>query len=214
MRHFLTIGLVLAAVTILAATARAADGPATGAAAPAGPAPIYTKSNAPAAPKLEDLPLKASVERHGITWTFEKPARCGQFVNGDWYVVGPVTVVAMDPKPVYDGKDVRNGSMLNPPALGMSQAFDTRSIKPESFKKDLLAKLPVAMKPGDSLVSAISEAKARKDGEAIGYRGFEGLKGEKPDAAVCAELKKINEQITGHAAELLADPTKADALLK
>jgi hypothetical protein len=49
---------------------------------------------------------------------------------------------------------------------------------------------------------------------AIGYRGFEGLGDQKPDAAVMAELKKIDEQITSHAAELLADPAKAETLLK
>lgn len=36
----------------------------------------------------------------------------------------------------------------------------------------------------------------------------------KPDPAVMAELKKINDQITSHAAELLADPSKAESLLK
>ena len=45
---------------------------------------LYTSANAPAAPRLEDLPLKASVSQYGITWTFEKPARVGQFINGDW----------------------------------------------------------------------------------------------------------------------------------
>ena len=62
---------------------------------------LYTQDNAPATPKLEDLPLQESVSQYGITWTFEKPARVGQFVNGDWYVVGPVTVKAIDPTPLY-----------------------------------------------------------------------------------------------------------------
>ena len=53
---------------------------------------LYTKDNPPATPRLEDLELKASVSQWGITWTFDKPARVGQFVNGDFYVVGPVTV--------------------------------------------------------------------------------------------------------------------------
>src|ERR1035437_7195370 len=94
---------------------------------------IYTKDKAPAAPKLEELPLKDSVSQWGITWTFEKPARVGQFINGDFYVFGPATVVQIDPKPLYgseipegeldsrdkaqkEGERVRNGFMLNPPA--------------------------------------------------------------------------------------------------
>jgi hypothetical protein len=36
---------------------------------------------------------------------------------------------------------------------------------------------------------------------------------ERPAAAL-AELKKINETITAHAAGLLADPAKAESLLK
>jgi hypothetical protein len=135
--------------------------------------PVYTQDNAPAAPGLEDLPLKQSVSQYGITWTFEKPARAGQFVNGDWYVVGPVTVRAIDPKPLYgaeiprrelDGMDkerpqdqrVRNGFMLNPPAE-MKVAYDS-GVR-NWFDPSLIQRLPVAMKPGDSLVSTISMPK-------------------------------------------------------
>ena len=62
---------------------------------------IYTKDNPPVTPKLEDLAARESVSQHGMTWTFDKPTRVGQFINGDWYVVGPVTVTAIDPKPLY-----------------------------------------------------------------------------------------------------------------
>jgi hypothetical protein len=140
---------------------------------PARPAVIYTKANAPATPKLDDLPLKASVSQYGITWTFEKPCRVGQFVNGDWYVVGPATVQAIDPPPTY-GKDiakrqldhmdkerkeeqrVRNGFMLNPPAA-MKVSYDS-GIR-NYFDPSLIGRLPVAMKAGDSLVSTISMPK-------------------------------------------------------
>ncbi len=135
--------------------------------------PIYTKANAPATPKLEDLPLKDRVSQYGITWTLEKPARVGQFVNGDWYVVGPTTVVAIDPKPLYgneipknqlDDRDrerpeaqrVRNGFMLNPPAA-MKVAYDS-GVR-NWFDPSLIQRLPVAMKPGDSLVATISMPK-------------------------------------------------------
>ncbi|HUT57248.1 MAG TPA: hypothetical protein VNA25_05175 [Phycisphaerae bacterium] len=134
---------------------------------------MYTKDNPPATPKLEDLPLKGSVSQYGITWTFEKPARVGQFVNGDWYVVGPVTVKALDPKPLYgdeipeielDHMDleravaqrVRNGFMLNPPAK-TKVAYDS-GIR-NWWDPSLIGKLPVAMKAGDSLVATISMPK-------------------------------------------------------
>ena len=131
---------------------------------------VYTKDKPPAAPTLESLPLKESVTQYGITWTFEKPARVGQFVNSDFYVVGPVTIRAIDPKPLY-GKDipegelgardkaqkedqrVRNGFMLNPPAA-MKVAYDSSTRN--WFTPSLVQRLPVAMKAGDSLVSTVS----------------------------------------------------------
>ncbi len=105
------------------------------------PVIVYTKKDAPATPKLDELPLWQSVSQHGITWTFEKPARVGRFIGGDWYVVGPVTVAAIEPKPLYgdeiprrelDHMDkerspehrVRNGLMVNPPAE-MKVAYDS-----------------------------------------------------------------------------------------
>ena len=71
---------------------------------------VYTKDKPPATPRLEDLELKGSVSQWGITWTFDKPARVGQFVNGDFYVVGPVTVVKIDPAPRY-GKEVADDEL-------------------------------------------------------------------------------------------------------
>ena len=137
------------------------------------PTVIYTSDNAPATPKLEDLPLKESVSQYGITWTFDQPAHVGQFINGDWYVVGPVTVKAIDPRPLHgkeiskgqlDGRDrqhpekqwVRNGFMVNPPAQ-MKVAYD--SGVQNWFEPSLIQHLPVALKPGDSLVSTISMPK-------------------------------------------------------
>jgi hypothetical protein len=137
------------------------------------PAIVYTKENAPATPKLEDLPLKQSVSQYGITWTFQRPARVGRFINGDWYVVGPVTIEQIDPKPLYSSEiprreldrmdrertqeqRVRNGFMLNPPAK-MEVAYDS-GVR-NWFNPSLTQKLPVPMKPGDSLVSTISMPK-------------------------------------------------------
>ena len=49
---------------------------------------IWPGSWCPAAPAKEDeLPLKDRVSQYGITWTFAAPARVGQFINGDFYVV-------------------------------------------------------------------------------------------------------------------------------
>jgi len=135
--------------------------------------PVYTSEHPPATARQEELALRQSVSQYGITWTFDKPARVGQFVNGDWYVVGPVTIAAITPQPLYaeeipeielDHMDlerpvaqrVRNGFMLNPPAA-MRVSYDS-GVR-NWFDPSLIQKLPVPMKPGDSLVSTISMPK-------------------------------------------------------
>jgi hypothetical protein len=97
----------------------------------------------------------------------------GQFVNGDWYVVGQANVTAVEPKPLYGkeipddqldpmdlerkvGQRVRNGFMLNPPAE-MKVAYDS-GVR-NWFDPSFIGHLPVDMKPGDSLVSTISMPK-------------------------------------------------------
>jgi len=110
---------------------------------------IYTPENAPSAPSLEELPMQQTISQHGITWTLAKPARVGRFVNGDYYVVGPVTVTQITPG--WDG--TANGSMLNPQPLTGNTGLDSRL---HGFKAELQTPVPIEMKPGDSLVSSIS----------------------------------------------------------
>ena len=116
--------------------------------------------------------LTDTITQYGIAWHLAEPAQVGQFVNGDYYVVGPVTVDAITPEPLYDDQIpaseigpretewrtddqtfVRNGFMLNPPA-DTDSAYDS-AIR-NYFRPDLVQHLPVAMQPGDSLVSTIS----------------------------------------------------------
>jgi|GEM_PF-2698926 len=92
------------------------------------------------------------VSQYGITWTFDRPYRVGQFVNGDWWVCpdtpeGTVVVVTIDPVP-----GVRNGSELNP-IPGKYQGFDARLY---DYDPSLTVRTPLAIIPCDRLVSAIS----------------------------------------------------------
>jgi len=89
------------------------------------------------------------VSQYGITWTFSAPAQVGQFVNGDWWVIGPVTVSSVSPAPANG----RHGSVLNPPA-GRDVGYDSRF--PYNYNAALRASFPLTMNPGDSLVSTIS----------------------------------------------------------
>lgn len=67
----------------------------------------------------------ASVSKDGITWTFSQSVPVGQFVNGDYYVVGPVTITAIDPAPTASSL-YENGSVLNLPTANSKSGFDSR----------------------------------------------------------------------------------------
>ena len=95
--------------------------------------------------------IKSSITQHGITWTFSKQVTVGQFVNGDYYVVGDVTITNIDPLPAHD----RNGSVLNLPVNIQRTGFDSRT-EGNRYDKTLRANLPINMKAGDSLISTIS----------------------------------------------------------
>jgi hypothetical protein len=55
------------------------------------------------------------VSKDGITWTFDKDYQVGQFVNGDYWVIGPVKINQIS---------ATGGSMVNP--MPQRQAYDSR----------------------------------------------------------------------------------------
>jgi len=89
-----------------------------------------------------------SVDQYGITWQFAEPAQVGRYVTGDWWVAGPVTVVAISPTPGPG----RSGSVVNPPA-GKRQGYDERI---SGYDATLRVKLPLVLQPDQSLVSTAS----------------------------------------------------------
>jgi hypothetical protein len=101
----------------------------------------------------------SSISKDGITWTFSQAVPVGQFVNGDYYVVGPVTVTAIDPAPTTS-TPYENGSVVDLPTANGKSGFDSRlnDGTDESwwFDATLRSYPPISLKPGDSLVSSIS----------------------------------------------------------
>jgi len=113
------------------------------------------------------------ISQYGITWKFDREYQVGQFVNGDWWVVGPVKVVSVTPEPgpappnevndltvnewgdsgLHDNKDRRNGSMvvMNP---GPSQGYDSRGI---SYDPNASITFPYELDVDRSMISSISE---------------------------------------------------------
>jgi hypothetical protein len=100
-----------------------------------------------------------SITKDGVTWTFAMPVSAGQFVNGDYYVVGPVTVTGISPAP-ENAAPYMNGSVLDLPTADGKSAFDQRlnDGTDESYWFNAADRVvpPLALKPGDSLVSSIS----------------------------------------------------------
>lgn len=114
------------------------------------------------------------ITQHGVTWTFAEPVEAGRFITGDWWVVGPATVVAVSPASgalptalARDGADIasrygaaamrddrsmRNGSMLSPKP-GREQGYDSRL---KNYNPSLGVVFPCKLTAGDSLVSSIS----------------------------------------------------------
>ena len=112
--------------------------------------PAYGQATRLEQPELE---VTYTVTRHRITWKFSEKVRVGRFVNGDYYVVGPVTVAEVDP-PAADGK---NGSVLNVPLDAGISPFDSRvpGGRGKGYQT-IRTELPIRMKPGDALLSSIS----------------------------------------------------------
>ncbi len=46
-----------------------------------------------------DALTTTSLSQFGITWNFSQPVTYGQFVNGDYWVIGPVMVTSVSPTP-------------------------------------------------------------------------------------------------------------------
>lgn len=124
-----------------------------------------TSKSAPAsvtitAPASSPSPGTAtSVTKDGVTWTFSAPVPVGQFVNGDYYVVGPVTITAISPAPTRSSPYL-NGSVKNLPSANGKSGFDSRlnDGTDESwwFDATLRSYPPITLNPGDALVSSIS----------------------------------------------------------
>ena len=107
-----------------------------------------------ASPALSDLPLKDSISIDGITWTFSQPVPVGRFINGDYYVVGAVTIVDINPLPTVSNG--RHGSVLNMPVNNNSLSpFDSR-VSSNRYAPQLRVYPPFTMQPGDALISSVS----------------------------------------------------------
>jgi len=103
---------------------------------------------------------------------FDRPVKSGQFVTGDWWVVGPVTVARITPPPgpvsgetdlelglnrwgdtsLKNDTRMRNGSAVVL-QCGGRHGYDSRS---GSYSPELSLTLPYTLEPNRSLISTVS----------------------------------------------------------
>jgi len=120
---------------------------------------------------------RQQLSQYGVTWQFDRPVKSGQFVTGDWWVVGPVTVVSITPAAgpapqddkaeikldrwgntsMRDDNRMRNGSMVIL-ECGPGHGYDSRSA---GYSPELVIKAPYTLEVNRSLISTISNKALR-----------------------------------------------------
>ncbi len=106
--------------------------------------------------------LVNQVSQYGITWTFDREYLSGQFVSGDFWVIGPVTVLAVNPRPSTADGIHRNGSMINP--RNGAQSYDSGAgYFGHPYDDGSGVRYPASIETASSLVSAISVMPTRED---------------------------------------------------
>lgn len=90
------------------------------------------------------------IVQYGIAWTFDRQVEYGRYANGDFWVLGPMTVTRIDPG--FDG--AHHGWEVNPTDTTL-QGFDARIA---DFDRTRVPSLPYAASSGQSLVKGSSKA--------------------------------------------------------
>jgi hypothetical protein len=109
----------------------------------------------------------SSVTQDGITWNFSTAKTVGQFVNGEYWVVGPVTITSITPS--FNTTTKANGWQVNPPLVGNAEPADMR-IGGQSFDGDgeayhpeMMPSFPYTATAGQSIVKAVSLPKPNSE---------------------------------------------------
>ena len=94
----------------------------------------------------------SSISQHGITWFFDREYSCGAFANGDYWVLGPVTITRIAP----DFADGNNGWEVNP-KVQSRQGFQSNG---PHYDPSLMPALPYTATGSQSIVKVIGGNKA------------------------------------------------------
>ena len=104
------------------------------------------------------------ISQFGITWTFDREYEYGRFANGDYWVVGPVRIVDIDPRSTTVGGRIVHGSMINPDPTSATNGYDSAlsGTYVESLNagrpngRTISSSNPLVVQPRSSLISVES----------------------------------------------------------
>ena len=121
---------------------------------------------------LQAVEMREAISQYGVTWTFDKAYPTGQFITGDFWVVGPVRVISVTPKPGPVDADamvskknhfgdtvlkpdtrMRNGSMVVVTFSG-NHAYDSRM--QGNYDETFASVFPLSLEVERSLISTVS----------------------------------------------------------
>lgn len=112
-------------------------------------AQIWKPYNLRVSTKVTAIWMHNRITVDGITWVFNKPHITGQFANGDWWVLGPVTIDSINPP--FDGEN--NGWEVNPVVSG-GQGFQS-GCQGNGFTPSLVPPLPYNADPSKGIISIV-----------------------------------------------------------
>ena len=107
----------------------------------------------------------SSISQFGITYQFAQPVRAGQFVNGDWFVVGPVSLTDMSPACTTLNGRVLHGAMVDPDPSVRDHGYDSELYGAGNsalyhptlnVALGLSAATPLVLQPNHSLIKVVS----------------------------------------------------------
>jgi hypothetical protein len=102
----------------------------------------------------------SQITKAGVTWTLSAPATAGNYINGDYWVVGPVTIT-----------DINLGALndidLSGSEVNLDQTFDQGFASNQNRyvqARNVRHNLPLVLNPGDSLISTIGKTPSTSSG--------------------------------------------------
>ncbi|MHC4745263.1 MAG: putative Ig domain-containing protein, partial [Planctomycetota bacterium] len=132
------------------------------------------------------------ISQFGITWTFDGQYEYGQFVNGDYWVVGPVTIIDIDPLSTDTDGRVMNGSMIDPNGDNNHSGTSINTHGFDSRATGFVGSLNVA-RPGGANLSVSNPLVIQPDASLVSSKSFVDNTGLEPQLEDFAVLTILSE---------------------